>query len=384
MKSTHVCEVVPVKLERHENADNLSLNSIFDGGYVCVLRTEDWIGKEKAVYIVPDSLVPIDRPEFSFLAGEKRLIEVDGKKYARIKAKKIRGVVSFGMCVKCPGDAQIGQDWAERLGILHYDPDEHESLKTSGMTLSGGDVEKAPECHFIKYDVDSLRGNKRAFKDGEVVIVLEKLDGENTRNVFSNGKMYCGSRNQWKKEWSTKPDYESIEKNLRAKLSTMISEEEILVKLNDIKVKIDNFKPTQSKWWIVLNQHPEIEKFCRDNPDCVLYSEIFGHNNRLRYNLENGQIRIRSFDILKCGKFLNYNELEDMCGKYGIAMAPLLGKIPYNFDEICKMAEGRSTIPGSECIREGVVIRPLEERYEHRVGRVHLKVVSAEYLEKSK
>jgi len=99
-KSTHVCEVIEVNLEKHPDADSLSTCSIFGGGYTCIMRTEDWKDIKRAIYVVPDSLVDTTRPEFSFLAGEKRLYEVEGRKvYARIKAKKLRGIVSFGLCV---------------------------------------------------------------------------------------------------------------------------------------------------------------------------------------------------------------------------------------------------------------------------------------------
>lgn len=385
VKSTHVCEVIPVKLESHPNADSLSLCSIFDGGYTCILRTEDWQGINKAVYVPPDSLCDTTRPEFSFLASEKRLYEVEGRKvYARIKARKLRGIVSFGLCVPCSDESVLGEDYAEKLGIIHFAPEEHESLKQKGINLSGGETEPAPNCHFVHYDVDSLRRYRNLINEGEMVVCTEKADGENSRFVYHNGKQYCGSRNQWKREWTTKPNYEEIEKNLRAKLTGQIGEEEVLVKLSDIKAKIEGYRPFQSKWWIVYNQNEGVQKFCKDNPDSVLYGEIFGHTNRLNYGLDDGKIRFHAFDILKDGKFLNYDEFLSICETYKINTMPLLGRFEYDFDKVCELAEGESLIPGSNCIREGVVVRPVLERYENRVGRVCFKVVSAEYLEKAK
>mgnify|MGYP000302065094 CR=1 FL=1 len=70
-KSTHKAEVFRIKLELHPNADTLSLVKILDSkgrqlGFQICDKTEIWKGKDKSVYIVPDSLVP-NRPEFSFL-----------------------------------------------------------------------------------------------------------------------------------------------------------------------------------------------------------------------------------------------------------------------------------------------------------------------------
>ena len=47
-----------------------------------------------------------------------------------------------------------------------------------------------------------------------------------------------------------------------------------------------------------------------------------------------------------------------------------------------KMANGASVLGRYHC-REGVVVRPLVERSDDRLGRVHLKLVGTDYLERS-
>ncbi len=84
MISTHKIEVVPIHLKPHPNADSLSLAHVFDH-YVCAVRTEDWKDRVLGVYCPPDSVMP-DLPEYAFLKGQ-----------FRIKAKKLRGVVSQGL-----------------------------------------------------------------------------------------------------------------------------------------------------------------------------------------------------------------------------------------------------------------------------------------------
>ena len=71
--SQHTAEVVPVVLNRVENSDNLSWVQVF--GWTVVCRTEDWIGKDRGVYIPPDEIVKTDKPEFAFLNKEAK----DGK-----------------------------------------------------------------------------------------------------------------------------------------------------------------------------------------------------------------------------------------------------------------------------------------------------------------
>src|ERR1017187_10408415 len=103
------CEVVPVVLETHPNAEKLSIVRVFDGYQVCV-HTEDWKYLDKGIYIPPDSVVP-DTEQFKFLEG-----------HLRIKAKKLRGIESYGLLVPVPLENElnksciIGDDYSEYLG----------------------------------------------------------------------------------------------------------------------------------------------------------------------------------------------------------------------------------------------------------------------------
>src|SRR5262249_32544226 len=107
--SSHAVEVVRLdKFHPHPNADRLAIVDVF-GHQVCGDKDEVQPGAV-AAYIPPDSVAP-DRPEFAFLDGHRR-----------IRAKKLRGIISFGLLVKAPGGAAPGDDVAERLGITHYEP----------------------------------------------------------------------------------------------------------------------------------------------------------------------------------------------------------------------------------------------------------------------
>jgi hypothetical protein len=51
--------VVPVKLEKHENADSLSLVRLKEPMDVTVVvNTNDWVDKQKAVFCMVDSILP--------------------------------------------------------------------------------------------------------------------------------------------------------------------------------------------------------------------------------------------------------------------------------------------------------------------------------------
>jgi len=56
---------------------------------------------------------------------------------------------------------------------------------------------------------------------------------------------------------------------------------------------------------------------------------------------------------------------------------------PFNKEQILELAEGDSNYPGANHCGEGVVVKPVHERTDYRIGRVQLKVVSNRYLSKS-
>lgn len=153
----HTCDIVVIKLEPHPNADTLSLVMVYD--FQCAVRTVDWNNGDLAVYIPPDSVVP-ETKEFEFLG-----------KHRRIKARKLRGEWSVGLLIPAPADAKVGDDYMERLGIIHYEPQTH------GHFSTGGDNVTPPPGYYQKYDVLNFRRYSDCFNDGEEVLVTEKLHG---------------------------------------------------------------------------------------------------------------------------------------------------------------------------------------------------------------
>lgn len=331
-KSTHKTEVVPVVLEPHPNADSLSVVKVW--GYQVVVRTADWVDKKLGAYVVPDSMVPIANPLFAFLDDKK------GNEKVRVRAKKLRGVVSYGLLIPAPENALPGDDVAEQLNITRYEPP---------VKLIGCGHSTRPNC--VKppdlptplpvYDVDAFqRYASEVFVPGELVWVTEKVDGANARFVFWDGKMYCGSRKLWPEQAENSP------------------------------------------WWRALANHPEIAKFCMDKPGRVLYGEVFGAVQDLHYGRKSGECNFVAFDFMEDGQWIDAMHARDVMEAAGLPCVPLICPgMPYNFDELMKLAEGPSLVPGANHYREGIVVKPMIERWNSEVGRAQLKIVSATYLE---
>lgn len=181
MNSTHKCEVAEVILQPHPNADTLSIATVF-GGYTCCVRTADWKPGDRGVFIPPDSLVDTRLPEFAFLA--------DGKKdIVRIKAKKLRGINSYGLLLKAPVGAYLGDDLSQLLCVTHYEPPEE-------LTI-GGECVSFPYVDVPIYDVDSFqRYASSVFIPGEAVVATEKVHGTNFRSTYRDGQYFVGSHRQ--------------------------------------------------------------------------------------------------------------------------------------------------------------------------------------------
>lgn len=383
-KSTHKVEVFTLgELRKHEGADTLSLISIGETDYSYVGKTDDWKGRvgQNVAWIPPDSLVNVSYPEFAFLAADAKYDENGNKggQYARIKAKKLRGVVSYGLMV--PFDGPICDDAAEILGVRHYEA----PLDGGGKGNVSGEDAAPPSGNFPKYDVDAfLKYGRNVFVEGEPVFVTEKIHGANARYVFTNktddsghteGMINCGSRNLWKKEFSSPPKLSLDE--LKARIGDDVKAQEVFDRA------VTNFKPKRSLWWVALESTPQLRKFCEENPGYAVYGEVFGQVQNLKYGAKNGEVWFRAFDILAPdGRWLDADEFLQICRTNGIPHVPVLHEsLPFDFEELVSLAQGSSLIEGANHIKEGVVVRPVKERWDKRLGRVNLKIINPKYLE---
>jgi RNA ligase (TIGR02306 family) len=387
-KSTHKVEVVPVTLTKHSNADRLSIIPVF--GYTYVGNSADWAGVSKAAWIPPDSLVDTTRVEFlplandaKYYADSSRDVKLDKgyPTYARIRAKKIRGVVSYGFLVPVSDNTPLGADLASELGVVHFEPPIQANRKTG--FAAGGDVAPGPNVYHVKYDVDSFqRYASQLFVPGEQVFVSEKLHGANGRWVFHNGQFYAGSRTEWKKEFSTipVPSKTDIVAQLIAK---GLSEAEAGDRADNIIENINkkNSHPVQNPWWKGLRAYSAMMDWLREHPDIVVYGELYGQVQNLKYGTKDGELRIGVFDILISSLGTWMDPLAARLAAPNLPWVPTIHEnFPYDFDQLVQMAEGESLVPGANHNREGIVVSPLVEREDSRLGRVKLKIVSNWYL----
>lgn len=121
----------------------------------------------------------------------------------------------------------------------------------------------------------------------------------------------------------------------------------------------------------------------KENDMLTLFGETLGVQD-LKYGLTNGQIGYRLFDVYvgkpRQGRFLNYEECKAFAEEIGIERVPSLFIGEFSMDKVKELTDGKTTCGTNlNQIREGIVIRPLNERYENGLGRVMLKSVSETY-----
>jgi len=341
--STHAVNVIKItEITPHPDADSLELIPVW--GYICAIRKDSFKVGDLAAYIEPDYEVPLDRPEFSFLAKPGK----DRPRH-RIAVRRLRGVYSQGLLIAAPPGSVEGDNVIEGLGVTRYEPPEE-------LMVKGAFAEKGPEILAPKYDLENWKKYRSILEDGEDIILTPKIHGCNARFVWHGDRMWCGSRTQWK-----------------MRPGSMIFP---AGDAEPIEVK-------QNAWWAANEQNPWLEAWCKDHPGVVLYAEVFGPQIQrgFHYGLANNQFGVVIFDILRDNRWVVNSEFSHP-DYAGLNFLPVLYAGPNDPKVIAELAEQNETFNSAGHVREGVVVKVVNERRNYDIGRVALKYVSNRYLEK--
>lgn len=319
MSEFHIQVVEIGPLEKHENADTLSMTRVH-GGYPCIVRTGEFAEGQRAVYIPVDALVPVAEPRFAFLAPKAK----DG--WFRVRALRLRGIFSMGLLVPADPAWAVGEDVRARLGIEKWEPPEP-------ATEDDDDLDPGI---LPAYDIEGLRRWPGVLAEGEEVVLTEKIHGANGRAVWHEGRLHVGSRTRFK-------------------------------------------KPEGNTTWAIVARQYDLAEKLRDQP-YALYYEVYGAVQDLRYGLGNGMARMAVFDVLdwRARRWLDVDEAAAAVQALGLPVAPPLFRGPWS-EALCALAEGQTSLGGGH-VREGFVVKPIRERFDPRVGRVILKLHGEGYL----
>jgi RNA ligase (TIGR02306 family) len=213
--------------------------------------------------------------------------------------------------------------------------------------VTAGDAEKDHPLFVAYTEIENMRNFPALFESGESVILSEKVHGTQCRVGWIEGELMAGSKQVRRK----RPEEDRFAGNI---------------------------------YWFPLSLEPVrtlLETLGRDHRQVILFGEVYGSKiQSFHYGLH-GRVGFRVFDLLLDGHYLDWPDFLEICAQHGVETVPVLATLPFDLNEIKRFSEGKTQLMQQDAhIREGVVVRPLRERRDPRLGRVILKYVSDTYL----
>lgn len=237
-------------------------------------------------------------------------------------------------------------------GWLPKDEGEYKPWLVDEIVTNIEEVEKSQ----YRYDLETETHN--FFANGILV------HNSNSRVGIINGCPVAGSHTTRKQRPRMKVDTHGIDK-------------EIPCEWDSEKVKHDIY------WspWSIENVRRMLLNLAEGGRNVVLFGEVYGRSiQSLSYGIEKGKgFGYRAFDLMMNGKYLDYDEFASLCTGFGVEMVPVIYRGPFYFEKIKEVADGQSIMPNANHCREGVVVKPVHERTDPKLGRVVLKYIGTEY-----
>ena len=332
------CLVYRIAVEPHPDADRLEIARVM--GYTSVVGLGQFETGDLAAYIPEQSVVPDDILEELGLAGR-----LSGKKKNRIRAMRFRGIFSQGLLYPLDGkklcSTQLHEkdDVAEALGITKYVPEVPAQFAGKLAHMEG----------IVPYDVENIKKYPDLIRDGEPVTITEKIHGMLCRITCHDGNVHVSSKGIGNQGFVFTPDTDNTYTRLCEKYKS------------DILAIAERAQPN----------------------GCTVFAEVYGKKIQdLNYNSEPD---MRVFDICvpsawRNDVFLSTDAVLKMLDGLDLKYVPIAYRGPYSEEKLAENVGGRSLVPGSDNIREGIVIRPDLERTDANLGRIVLKAVAENYL----
>ncbi|TAE73329.1 MAG: RNA ligase (ATP) [Bacteroidetes bacterium] len=309
-------------------ADNIQKATVL--GWELVVKKNEFEVGDFCVYCEIDSVMPDDNPAFEFLRN----------KNFRIKTIRLRGQVSQGICLPVsilPQEIEIVEDKevTEILGITKYDPPMPASL--------AGEMEGYFPTFIPKTDETRVQVLQELLDKyvGQIFYVTEKLDGTSVTYFIQDGEFGVCSRNYQIKESNT------------------------------------------NTFWQVAHTLGIEQKLRALGGNWALQGELVGENiQKNKYKLKGQQVFL--FNIFNSDKF-DYLDFEDflaMAKKLEMKTVPILETdyvLENNIRDLVEKSIGDSVLI-KNVKREGIVLRPLQEKTERTYGRVSFKAINPEFL----
>lgn len=374
-------------IEKHPNADRLEIAVVL--GFRCIVPIGKFKINDLVVYIPEASIVPEWLiKELGLWDHEKNQGMLAGSNHDRVKIVKLRGVFSQGLLyplgyneeglpfLNVNGKARDlfyhegetlhmtvleGLDCAEALGITKWEPPIPTHMSGQVANVFG---------HTVRYDIENIQKYPNVLENGEPVSVTEKIHGtliciacdptldhndlfQRETIIASKGLLSKGLGFQW-----TEENRDNL--YVRAFKNHFLNEDGLV--------------------WSSIRGYSR----SHGSVPVHIFGEVFGQGVQdLQYGLKGTTLRV--FDVFvggpKDGEFMSPQEREKFLEFIGLEPVPELYRGPFSMEVIEKYRDGKEFVSGNNShVREGVVIQPMFPRTDRKIGRVILKAVSPDYL----
>lgn len=336
------------KIWPHPNADRLELASLENLAFQFIIGKGSFSEGDNVLYFPIDSVLTQETAKSLGLEGK-----LAGKQRNRVKTVRLRGEISQGVVgpvslieniTTVDGEYPSTEEITDFLGVKKYEPEavvcKDADLLPLPAGLSAYDIEGAERFGHI---VDLLMD--------EPVYVSEKVEGSNfsvTHSVLDE-KTYVNQRNY------------------------------------TIKLK-EGADTNSHTWWKVAKESGLLvvaqTLSAQSGQTVTIYGELIGPGVQENYYGVNKH-KALLFDVKIGESFMDYEGFRDLCTEYSLEPVPTLTAGTKLSDwlgdqTVQKAANGKSKL--CDKLREGIVIKPMKERYEQGFGRLFIKQRDPVYL----
>lgn len=345
--------------------------------------TSRYLEGDRVVYIALDSILDPKLEAILFPEGSK--VKLEG---GRVRTLKLRGAYSQGMIADLkeleqyyPGisDAKVEEDVSGRLNIIKFEP----PASSIPGAMKGGQLSKKNKLFKEYLDIRNIKFYTQSgvFEEGEQVFITSKLHGTSVRfgmlPTFVAPVDFSSLQGFWrtfKKQVLNKfgrlPKFEYCLGSRRCQLQDKPDDYATFYESNVYRIVSDQFKIKEKL-----------------QPGEILFGEIVGQGIQKDYDYSFkekspfGRYGFFAYDVMVNGRFLPAKEFLAWCNDRGLTPVPVLGFLPYNLEEIYKLAGAKKCL-NDQKIREGVVVKSVDEIPHPACGRRVFKVINPEYLMK--
>jgi len=385
--ATFKVEVLKVEILDHPDADALEIAQV--RGYQSIVRKGQFQTGDLAAYIPEQAIVPewVLR-RLNLWDDEKGKGKLAGKQGNRVKPVKLRGVMSQGLLyplevihhafehafedqtdwlLQAHDELEYtvteGEDVTELLGITKWEPPIPTQMAGEVVNIYG---------KTLKYDIENIKNYPniaQALIDLQIpVSITEKLHG-----TWCCIGIYPESIHE-------EIPYERVLITSKGLSGKGLAFKDNEVNVNNLYMRM--FKTLFPDYDTFRLLKGSVSAF---SGPMFFLGEIFGKGVQdLTYGLNDVQFRV--FDIYEGnpsqGDYLTPFVVREFIEAMELPFhtVPSLYEGPLTWDIVREYTDGKDTVTGSH-MREGIVIRTLEQEYRNAdIGRVILKSVSDDYL----